>query len=349
MSEHIESRTANFWLQASGNPLLVRESDYFKTAQRLAEAEELLRQVNWNNGISFIKAVTAFLSVPTAGTDGGFYGRAAARLQQRVTELEALLLTAQSASIKRDNEVHEREKTIAELEAALKDAHFFERAAVHWQAFGHKAEKALTDIMLTRQSEANGPSSTNREMEMHQIAGRALGITWALKPEEAQAKNKASSTHDVPTKFLDNKTLRDDGYLQEVNRGFFHPLGLALGIEVEGDLATGRLRILDYRHDPEGVCFADGLELAVKAKKLWAISDRRKAARQKALGYWQQRVRAPFNTGNSAEAGTAPRVNEIVLPVRLEWLRSSADYHAEILEGVRITEAAGFRVILGLH
>ena len=51
--------------------------------------------------------------------------------------------------------------------------------------------------------------------------------------------------------------FRETGYLQEVNRQWFHPLGLALEIErdVDGDFVLGG--IWDYREDPEGMLFVD--------------------------------------------------------------------------------------------
>ena len=59
-------------------------------------------------------------------------------------------------------------------------------------------------------------------------------------------------------KYLDARTLVDGGYLQEANRQFFHPLGLALALE------DGALRVWDCRDDPEGICFADGLPLRAR-------------------------------------------------------------------------------------
>jgi len=57
-------------------------------------------------------------------------------------------------------------------------------------------------------------------------------------------------------KYIDAKEFREEGYLQEVNRRFFHPLGLALEIiqnkETEEYQFNG---IADYRDDPEGVFF----------------------------------------------------------------------------------------------
>jgi hypothetical protein len=56
-------------------------------------------------------------------------------------------------------------------------------------------------------------------------------------------------------KYIDIIEFREKGYLQEVNRRFFHPLGLALEVVVEAD-GTERLgRIWDYREDSEGIYY----------------------------------------------------------------------------------------------
>jgi hypothetical protein len=50
------------------------------------------------------------------------------------------------------------------------------------------------------------------------------------------------------------------GILQEVNRQFLHPLGLAL--EVTFDPSIGEFvfgEVWDYRSDPEGIIFGDGV------------------------------------------------------------------------------------------
>ncbi len=83
-------------------------------------------------------------------------------------------------------------------------------------------------------------------------------------------------------KYLDARTLVDGGYLQEANRQFFHPLGLALALE------DGALRVWDCRDDPEGICFADGLPLRAKATHIAVTEGSRYAARKTALGYWVQ-------------------------------------------------------------
>lgn len=55
--------------------------------------------------------------------------------------------------------------------------------------------------------------------------------------------------------YMDIKEFYEGGFLQEVNRQFFHPLGLALEVVFEDD---GTLRlggIQDSREDPEGFIF----------------------------------------------------------------------------------------------
>lgn len=85
-----------------------------------------------------------------------------------------------------------------------------------------------------------------------------------------------------PVKYIDIKEFREQGYLQELNRRFLHPLGLALEVKVEncdncykGVVCippkfvnreceecggSGKREALggvwDYRDDPEGMNFA---------------------------------------------------------------------------------------------
>ncbi len=60
-------------------------------------------------------------------------------------------------------------------------------------------------------------------------------------------------------KYMEIKEFVEKGFLQEVNRQFFHPLGLALAVEViETVHGTCMLSgIWDCRNDPEGMVFAD--------------------------------------------------------------------------------------------
>jgi len=91
---------------------------------------------------------------------------------------------------------------------------------------------------------------------------------------------------------MDIGEFREDGYLQEVNLLFFHPLGLALEVIVDKETGTEVLGgIWDCRHDPEGMIYKD---LAVDdAKKANRIERLRKAlaeSRVRELGYAIQPV-----------------------------------------------------------
>jgi hypothetical protein len=58
-------------------------------------------------------------------------------------------------------------------------------------------------------------------------------------------------------KMINIKEFRKLGYLQEVNRQFFHPLGLALAINIHDTGEETLDSVWDYRDEPEGIFFAD--------------------------------------------------------------------------------------------
>lgn len=88
--------------------------------------------------------------------------------------------------------------------------------------------------------------------------------------------------------------LRDEGYLQEANRQFFHPLGLALCV-VTYDHGGQELVVLDDRSDPEGWHFlnATGDDREQFGRKARAVFDQfmqRIGPRTAALGWMIQPV-----------------------------------------------------------
>lgn len=97
-------------------------------------------------------------------------------------------------------------------------------------------------------------------------------------------------------KQMDVAEFRRLGYLQEVNRRFFHPLGLALAVTGHDGIETLG-PVLDGRDDPEGYRFEysswpdpstvrrEHVERAAWVDCEW---ERRRAARAKALGYMIQ-------------------------------------------------------------
>lgn len=85
-------------------------------------------------------------------------------------------------------------------------------------------------------------------------------------------------------KFVDPNELVDFGFLQEVNRQFFHPLGMALVVTREQD-GTARIEgVQDERDDPEGMYFSDGPDRD-KVGRVRDLHEIKAAARVQALGY----------------------------------------------------------------
>lgn len=89
-------------------------------------------------------------------------------------------------------------------------------------------------------------------------------------------------------KRIDIREFREFGYLQELNRGFLHPLGLALEVVVDDDGTETLGGIWDYRDDPEGMAYAEGVMDPLKTERVQAANRARFAERVDALGYWQQ-------------------------------------------------------------
>ena len=69
-------------------------------------------------------------------------------------------------------------------------------------------------------------------------------------------------------KRIDIKEFRKLGFLQELNRQFLHPMGLALEVVVDEETGEEKLGgIWDYRNDPEGIIYdiANSDEERIKA------------------------------------------------------------------------------------
>lgn len=79
-------------------------------------------------------------------------------------------------------------------------------------------------------------------------------------------------------KYIDIKEFREKGYLQEANRRFFHPLGLALEIiqdQNDNEMLGG---IWDFREDSEGIFYdldhsSEKRKIAFKEKKKYIDSE----------------------------------------------------------------------------
>lgn len=95
--------------------------------------------------------------------------------------------------------------------------------------------------------------------------------------------------------------LRDTGLLQEVNRQWFHPLGLALSVVIGSE--TTKLEIIDGE-DPEGFIFGEGVMEPEKAARFEAFRRERHAPRLAALGFIQQASAIQTNAAGAREAST---------------------------------------------
>ena len=93
-------------------------------------------------------------------------------------------------------------------------------------------------------------------------------------------------------KHIDIKEFRESGYLQELNRQFLHPLGLALEIIQEDDGTEKLGGIWDYREEKEGIYYdIKNSDLSRKAKfrankrMIDAEFEDRSIIRKKILGF----------------------------------------------------------------
>lgn len=93
-------------------------------------------------------------------------------------------------------------------------------------------------------------------------------------------------------KRIDIREFRERGYLQELNRRFLHPLGLALEVKVADDGTQTLGGVWDYRDDPEGMNYDPGFtaEEVAKAKAVDAEWEAKEATRRAALGYMVQPI-----------------------------------------------------------
>lgn len=95
-------------------------------------------------------------------------------------------------------------------------------------------------------------------------------------------------------KRMDIKEFREKGFLQEANRQFFHPLGLALEIVIDDDGNESLGGVWDYRDDPEGMSYDDELIRTDFAKeradKIQELFNEKSKTRTERYGYTIQPV-----------------------------------------------------------
>ena len=81
------------------------------------------------------------------------------------------------------------------------------------------------------------------------------------------------------------KEFREAGYLQELNRQFLHPMGMALEVVVEEDGSEAFGQVWDYRDDPEGIAFEEGLIDQEKVRRVEEHRSERAKTREAGLGF----------------------------------------------------------------
>jgi hypothetical protein len=87
------------------------------------------------------------------------------------------------------------------------------------------------------------------------------------------------------------KEFRDLGFIQEINRLLLHPCGLALEAIVDLDTGEATLGgVWDYRDDPEGIRFQDGVLSREKKESVDDLFYSKAQYRRDNLGYFVQPI-----------------------------------------------------------
>lgn len=86
-------------------------------------------------------------------------------------------------------------------------------------------------------------------------------------------------------KRIDPKEFAEFGYLQEVNRQFLHPLGMALEIMIDNDGNYSFAGVWDLRNEPDGMAFAENTIEKDKIDRVKSEWDKKSKKRLENLSY----------------------------------------------------------------
>jgi len=93
---------------------------------------------------------------------------------------------------------------------------------------------------------------------------------------------------------IDIAEFRSHGYLQELNRQFLHPLGLALEVIVNDDGKETLGGIWDYRGDEEGIAYGKDMTEHEKwlenSNRIIEEQKQKRHTRERLLGFYIQPV-----------------------------------------------------------
>ena len=107
--------------------------------------------------------------------------------------------------------------------------------------------------------------------------------------------------------------FRKQGYLQELNRRFLHPLGLALEVGIGADGKEKFTKIWDYRKDKDGIVFPykdiSSFEFYQKAKRINREIKSKAKWRRKRLGFFIQPIAYKKPKQSSEDSGSEENGN----------------------------------------
>lgn len=148
--------------------------------------------------------------------------------------------------------------------------------------------------LVTAKNEKRGCQISNNKGRVNGWTKKVYGVVTEVIGGKYKRKKKPKKKDKMSEeiKRIDIKEFREQGYLQEANRRFFHPLGMALEVVVDDDGNESLGGIWDYREDKEGVYY-DIKNSDKKRKKRFAKNkkfvdkqmDKKTKSRMKTLGF----------------------------------------------------------------
>lgn len=108
------------------------------------------------------------------------------------------------------------------------------------------------------------------------------GILKAFDTNGYDVRQRAESNPQV--KYIGIREFCDEGFLQEVNRQFLHPMGLALEVTEQDNGECYISGVWDDRGDSIGMAFGDGVLSEEKFHSAMAEYDRHVDARRQKFG-----------------------------------------------------------------